>query len=126
MVICTDPDIDENKFELLIASMTAFLNRSKSLKFHVELQKEYRPVTIIPPGEDPKVGDIIVVPPSDNHYGGKAEVSKVFKATSGGEQVTCVNLVELGPGLQYNWEEFISKDQLKLIESYGNQWARRG
>ena len=126
IVTCNDPEVDENKFELLMASMLRFINKGPNLNFEMKLQKKYYPVTIIPPGKDPKVGDIIVVPPADNHYGGKAEVLKVFKSMSGGKMVTCVSLVEFGEGLHYNWEQFLHADQEGLIKSYGKTWTKRG
>lgn len=76
----------------------------------------------------PKVGDKIYVNSSysishgsDDFAGGIATVKKVFKGISAGKSVIFIEIEE--GDRQYNWEEFLSKDQEKLKKEFGKKKA---
>lgn len=73
------------------------------------------------PNEPPKVGDVIVVDPSDDSCGGLAEISWVAPGMSAGIMVPFVKVKQL-PGCSWNWQ-FLALRQKKLFESYGDQIA---
>jgi hypothetical protein len=79
--------------------------------------------------KSPKVGQKIYIRTSlhisSGHLdvaGGKATIKRVFKGMSGGVMVDFVEIEEV-PGPQYNWEQFLSKEQEKLKKQYGKQKA---
>lgn len=76
----------------------------------------------------PKVGDIVYVRSSryvyhgcDDFGGGRAHVSKVTEAISGGKPAVFIQIKER-PGYGYNWK-FLEVDQEWLKEQHGDDWA---
>jgi len=77
---------------------------------------------------EPKIGDIIYVPSSlylghgrDDFIGGKAKVTDVYTAISGGKPTIFVHIKER-PGTGYNWEN-LEKKQKSLEERFGDKWS---
>lgn len=68
----------------------------------------------------PKVGQVIYIPPSDDHFGGKAVVSKVYEGFSAGRSTVYIQVEQCG--VSYNWE-FLEAEQSELKESYKTSWA---
>lgn len=68
----------------------------------------------------PKVGSVILIPPSDDHCGGKAIVSEVKDGISAGQPAIFVEVEQCNSS--YNWE-FLEQQQSKLNERYGDRWA---
>jgi hypothetical protein len=68
----------------------------------------------------PKVGDILWVPPSDDHSGGMATVSSVEDGMSAGEMVPFVSFKGLSSS--YNLKYLLEK-QDRLHKDYGRYWA---
>lgn len=77
----------------------------------------------------PVVGDMVYVPTSlyidhgeDDVEGGLAQVTRVYEGMSGGDPHTIFIDVAQHPN-GYNWSQFLSKDQAKLMRRFGNQIA---
>lgn len=76
-----------------------------------------------------KVGDEIYVYScfylshgQDDFIGGKATVTEVSEQMSGGEMTTFIRVAE-APRTQWNWEQYLSKQQDELREQFGESHA---
>ena len=69
----------------------------------------------------PTVGAVVLIPPADCHWGGKAFIEKIEQKISAGELVLFIT-TEQCSFHSYNWD-FLIDQQDRLAIHYGDRWA---
>jgi hypothetical protein len=72
----------------------------------------------------PSIGAELVIPPNDQMSGGRAIVRDVAVGVSGGALVHFVTFAIGGWCRRINWEQFLSRRQAYLRETFGDRVAR--